>query len=156
MTHSDIRACDPIGPKQEMGCFCLKSIALVYNYLLIVVEAVGKLPLAGSRFLRQAETRFAPVEGEALAIAWSLEQTRYFTQGCDRLIVVTDQKPLLKLFGDRTLYDIANPRLFRLKQGPYYGASRLFMPRAKVTSSPKQPLGNLCKVITIASNQMTQ
>lgn len=42
-----------------------------------------RITLAGSRFLRSAETRYAPVEGEALAIAWSLEQTRYFTQGCD-------------------------------------------------------------------------
>ena len=75
-----------------------------------------KITLAGSRFLRPAETRYAPVEGEALAIAWSLEQTRYFTQGCDKLIVVTDHKPLVKLFGDRTLDEIANPRLFRLKQ----------------------------------------
>ena len=75
-----------------------------------------RITLAGSRFLRPAERRYAPVEGEALAIAWSLEQTRYFTQGCDRLVVVTDHKPLLKLFGDRTLDEIANPRLFRLKQ----------------------------------------
>jgi len=28
--------------------------------------------LAGSRFLRSTEIRYAPVEGEALAIAWSL------------------------------------------------------------------------------------
>lgn len=75
-----------------------------------------KITLAGSRFLRPAETRYAPVEGEALAIAWSLEQTKYFTQGCSNLLVITDHKPLVKLFGDRTLDEIANPRLFRLKQ----------------------------------------
>ena len=38
-----------------------------------------RITLAGSRFLNPAETRYAPVEGEALAIAWSLEQTKYFT-----------------------------------------------------------------------------
>ena len=75
-----------------------------------------KITLAGSRFLKPVETRYAPVEAEALAIAWSLEQTRHFTQGCDNLIVVTDHKPLVKLFGDCTLDEIANPRLFRLKQ----------------------------------------
>jgi len=75
-----------------------------------------KITLAGSRFLKPAETRYAPVEGEALAITWALEQTRYFTQGCDNLLIVTDHKPLVKLFGDRTLDEIANPRLFRLKQ----------------------------------------
>ena len=75
-----------------------------------------KITLAGSRFLRPEETRYAPVEGEALAIAYSLEQTRYFTQGCDQLLVVTDHKPLTKLFGDRTLDEITNPRLRGLKQ----------------------------------------
>jgi hypothetical protein len=36
--------------------------------------------------------------------------------GCANLIVVTDQKPLVKIFGDRTLDEISNTRLFRLKQ----------------------------------------
>ena len=72
--------------------------------------------LAGSRFLSGAESRYAPIEGEALAVAWGLEQTRFFTQGCDDLLVVTDHKPLVKIFGDRTLDEIVNTRLFRLKQ----------------------------------------
>ena len=75
-----------------------------------------KVTLAGSRFLTSAEQRYAAVEGEALAIAWGLEQTRYFTQGCDNLVVVTDHKPLVRIFGDRTLDEITNTRLFRLKQ----------------------------------------
>ena len=75
-----------------------------------------RIVLAGSRFLRPSESRYAAVEGESLAIVWALEQSRYFTQGCDNLLVLTDHKPLVKLFGDRTLDEIANPRLFRLKQ----------------------------------------
>ena len=75
-----------------------------------------KITLAGSRFLNGAEERYAAIEGEALAVAWGLEQTRYFTQGCKDLLVVTDHKPLTKIFGDRTLDEIANTRLFRLKQ----------------------------------------
>ena len=75
-----------------------------------------RITLAGSRFLSSAEQRYAAIEGEALAVAWGLEQTRYFTHGCDDLIVVTDHKPLVKLFGDRTLDEITNSRLFRLKQ----------------------------------------
>ena len=51
-----------------------------------------------------------------MAVAWGLEQTRYFTQGCDDLLVVTDHKPLVKILGDRTLDEITNSRLFRLKQ----------------------------------------
>lgn len=49
-------------------------------------------------------------------MAWGLEQTRYLTQGCDNLVVVTDHKPLMKIFGDRRLDEITNSRLFRLKQ----------------------------------------
>ena len=49
-------------------------------------------------------------------MAWGLEQTRYFTQGCDNLMIVTDHKPLIKILGDRTLDEITNSRLFRLKQ----------------------------------------
>ena len=56
------------------------------------------------------------MEGEALAVAWSLEQTKYFTLGCYDLDVVTDHKPLTKLLGDRRFDEIDNPRLFRLKR----------------------------------------
>ena len=75
-----------------------------------------RVTLAGSRFLSSAEQRNAAIEGEALAVAWGLEQTKYFTQGCDNLVVVTDHKPLTKIFGDRTLDEISNTRLFRLKR----------------------------------------
>ncbi len=72
--------------------------------------------LAGSSFLSGAESRYAAIEGEALAVAWGLEQSRFFTQGCDDLLVITDHKPLVAIFGDRTLDEIANTRLFCLKQ----------------------------------------
>ncbi len=72
--------------------------------------------LANSRFLRDAEQRWAPVEGEALAIAWGLHDSKYFTLGCDDLVVVTDQKPLIRVFNDRKFDEITNERIFRLKQ----------------------------------------
>ena len=75
-----------------------------------------RVTLVGSRFLHGAEQRYAPIKGEALAVVWGLEQTRYFTQGCNDLLVVTDHKPLVKILGDRTLDEIINTRLFRLKQ----------------------------------------
>ena len=75
-----------------------------------------QVTLAGSRFLSSAEQRYATIEGEALAVARGLEQIKYFMQGCDNLAVVTDHKPLTKIFGDRTLDKISNTRLFRLKQ----------------------------------------
>ena len=75
-----------------------------------------RVTLAGSRFLKDAETRYAPVEGEALAVAWALEDSKYFTVGCPNLVIATDHKPLVKILGDRELADISNPRLFRIKQ----------------------------------------
>ena len=75
-----------------------------------------RITLAGSRFLRAAEQRYAPVEGEALAVAWALEDSRFFTMGCSDLVVASDHKPLVKLLGDKALDDIQNPRLFRIKQ----------------------------------------
>ena len=75
-----------------------------------------RVTLVGSRFLRDAEKRYAPIEGEALAIAWALKDNRFFSLGCKDLVIATDHKPLVKVLGDRALDDIRNPRLFRLKQ----------------------------------------
>ena len=75
-----------------------------------------RITLASSRFLKPCERNYAAVEGEALGVAWGLEQTKYFTMGCNNLLVVTDHAPLVKLLGDRRLDEINNPRLFRLKQ----------------------------------------
>ena len=69
-----------------------------------------KVTLVGSRFTNTAESRYAPVEGEAL------DKARHFVLGCSNLIVAVDHKPLLKLFGDRGLEDIPNPRLRNLKE----------------------------------------
>ena len=74
------------------------------------------ITLASSRFLQSAERNYAAIEGEALGVAWSLEQTKYFTLGCNDLLVVVDHAPLVKILGDRRLDEINNPRLFRLKQ----------------------------------------
>lgn len=75
-----------------------------------------RVTLAGSRFLTSAEQRYALIEGEALAVAWGLEETKIFTQGCNSLLIATDYKPLVKIFGDRTLDEISNTRLFRVKK----------------------------------------
>ena len=72
--------------------------------------------LTGSRFTKDAEMRYSPVEGEALAVAWSLAVTRHYTLSNTKLVVATDHKPLLKVLGDRKLEDIHNPRLLKLKE----------------------------------------
>ena len=75
-----------------------------------------KVSLVGSRFTHAAESRYAPIEGEALAVADALEKARYFVLGCSDLIIAVDHKPLLKIFRDRALEDISNTRLRNLKE----------------------------------------
>ena len=75
-----------------------------------------KIVLVGSRFTSSAESRYAPIEGEALAVVDALEKAKHFVIGCPNLIVAVDHKPLLKVFGDRHLDNIPNPRLRNLKE----------------------------------------
>ncbi|CAB3985538.1 Transposon Ty3-I Gag-Pol poly [Paramuricea clavata] len=75
-----------------------------------------KVTLVGSHFTHTAESRYAPIEGEALAVVDALDKARFFVLGCDNLIIAVDYKPLLKVFGDRCLEDISNIRLRNLKE----------------------------------------
>ena len=75
-----------------------------------------KIVLVGSRFTHPAESRYAPIEGEALAVADALDRARYFVLGCKNLIVAVDHKLLLGIFATRTLDEISNPRLRNLKE----------------------------------------
>ena len=74
------------------------------------------LILAGSRFTKPAESRYAPIEGEALGIVYGLQQCKAFVMGCPKLIVAVDHKPLTRILNDRPLETIQNPRLLRLKE----------------------------------------
>ena len=56
------------------------------------------------------------MEGGALAVVDALDKARYFVLGCADLILAVDHKPLLKIFGGRTLEDIPNLRLRNLKE----------------------------------------
>ena len=71
--------------------------------------------MVGSRFTQPAESRYAPVEGEALAVAYALEKAKFFVLGCTDLNVAVDHKPLLDIFSDRSL-DMANGRMRSLKE----------------------------------------
>ena len=75
-----------------------------------------KLVYAGSRFTRGPETRYAPIEGEALAVAFGLNSCKYFILGCQNLILAVDHKPLIKILNNRSLESISNPRLVQLKE----------------------------------------
>ena len=74
-----------------------------------------RLIFAGSRFTSDAESRYAPIEGEALAVAYALDKCRMYVLGCPNLLVATDHQPLTTILGDSHMENIKNPRLFRLK-----------------------------------------
>ena len=77
---------------------------------------VWKVTLVGSRFTHGAESRYAPIEGEALAVADAFDKARFFVLCCSNLIIVVDHKPLLKVLGNRSLEDITNGQLRNLKE----------------------------------------
>ena len=91
-----------------------------------------KITLVGSRFTSSAESRYAPIEGEALAVVYALEKARWFVLGCSDLVIMVDHKPLLKVFSNRSLEDIHNPRLLNLKEKTLqYKFSMIHVPGAK-------------------------
>ena len=72
--------------------------------------------LCGSRYCTGAESRYHPIEGELLAVAWGLEKNGYYTLGSDKLLILVDHKPLLGLLTNRDIGDIENPRLQHLAE----------------------------------------
>ena len=66
--------------------------------------------------MRDAETRYAPIEGEALAVLFGLERARLYVLGCQDLVVATDHKPLVPILNDKRLDAIKNPRILNFKE----------------------------------------
>lgn len=73
-----------------------------------------KIVQASSRFLSSAETRYAMVELELLAIAWACQKARPFLEGI-HFDLFTDHRPLIPILNDYSLSDVENKRLQRLK-----------------------------------------
>ena len=70
---------------------------------------------AGSRFLSDAETRYAVIEFEMLAVSWAIGKCRLFLAGLQHFQIITDHNPLISILNTRRLDEIENPRLQRLK-----------------------------------------
>ena len=99
-----------------------------------------RLALCGSRHLTKAEVGYAPVEFEALAVAWCLRKARLFLLGCPNLTLVTDHKPQVKLFGqNKELKDIFNPRLLAMKEKTLcYNFKVKYLPGKKIQQTFSQ------------------
>ena len=75
----------------------------------------------GSRFCNNAEMRYAPIEGEALAAAWGTVKCRHYLLGMPSWTLAVDHKPLVPIMGTKDLDMIPNPRIMnqRVKILPY-------------------------------------
>ena len=70
---------------------------------------------AGSRFLSDAESRYAIIELELLAVTWAISKCHIFLTGLPHFSVFTDHHPLVPILNKHRLDEIENPRLQRLK-----------------------------------------
>ena len=102
--------------KVGIGYFLSQKYCKCVDITPICCVGGWKVCMVGSSFNSPAEANYAPIEGECLGVASALHKTRYYTQGCDKLLVCTDHKPLLGVLGDKELGKIDNPRLLRLKE----------------------------------------
>ena len=70
---------------------------------------------AGSRFITDTETRYAAIELEMAAVVWAFKKCRLFLSGLPHIDVFVDHRPLVPIMNAKTLDQIENPRLQRLK-----------------------------------------
>ena len=106
----------PDWSKTGMGYFMYQKVCQCPSTVTTCCANGWRVVLAGSRFLRGAEANYCPLEGEALAVAWALHDTKFFTLGCTDLHIQTDHRPLVSLLGDKALDEITNRRLVNLKE----------------------------------------
>ena len=53
-----------------------------------------KIVFSGSRFTTAAESRYAPIEGETLALVYGLNSCKMFVMGCPKFLVAVDHKSI--------------------------------------------------------------
>ena len=70
---------------------------------------------AGSQFLSDAESRYATIELQLLAVVWAIAKCKVFLEGLQHFHILTDHNPLVPILNNRRLDEIENPRLQRLK-----------------------------------------
>ena len=91
--------------KQGIGYMLVQKYCDCENITPVCCAGGWRVCMVGSRFTSPAEQNYAPVEGELLGVADSLHRTRYYTQGCEKLVIGVDHKPLLGILNDRPLPD---------------------------------------------------
>ena len=64
---------------------------------------------AGSRFLSDAESRYAVIELELLSVSWAIIKCKIFLAGLPHFMVVTDHHSLVPILNNHRLDEIENP-----------------------------------------------
>ena len=87
------------------------------GYALLQRHGEGwKLVQCGSRFLTDVESRYAVVELEMLAVTWAVRKCHIYLAGMPEFRLITDHKPLVPILNTKSLAEIENPRLQRLRE----------------------------------------
>ena len=84
--------------------------------LLQKQKSEWKMVAAGSRYLRDVETRYAMVELEALAIHYGIKQCHLYLSGLPEFEVITDHQPLKTIFNRKDLFEVDNDNLMKIMQ----------------------------------------
>ena len=87
------------------------------GYALCQTLPTGQLVIitCGSKSLTPTQQRYATIELECLAIMWAMNKCDFYLKGLPKFSVLTDHKPLVGIF-QKTLYDLSNPRLRRMRE----------------------------------------
>ena len=113
-----VRPFDPRLPTELLTDACRKGL----GFMLLQREENGapRVIKCGSMSLTPAQTRYAIIELEALAISKAIQKCRFYLQGCPQFSVITDHRPLLGVVR-RDITEIDNKRLakFKLETMPY-------------------------------------
>ena len=75
-----------------------------------------RLVQCGSRFLTDAETRYAVCELEMGACVWACQKCRTYLTGLPQFDMVVDHRPLVPILNSKGLSQIENPRLQRMRE----------------------------------------
>ena len=87
------------------------------GFILKQKDADGnwRMVQAGSRYLSEAESRYAMIELECLGAAWAMQKCRQFLEGLPNFELITDHRPLIPILNDYSLDKLDNPRILRLR-----------------------------------------
>ena len=118
MSPETLRLYDPSRPtKIRVDGSKLNGIAVI----LYQQHGEKWYPVAcGSRYLKDAEKNYYPIENEMLAVTWGCQRMNLYLQGLPHFIVETDHKPLIPILNSKSLIDMS-PRIqnMRMKQLRY-------------------------------------